>query len=116
AGRRCELGALVGRARARLARAAAGCGPEGTCRTLEEALAIQGVRAVSIATPPATHAAAVVAAARAGLHILCEKPMARTMAEAETMCDAAPNVVALLDHEFRLHPARATLARPIELG
>ena len=113
---RFEVVALVGRDPDRLARAAARCGVERTCRTLEEALAIQGVRAVSIATPPATHAAAVVAAARAGLHILCEKPMARTMAEAETMCDAARNVVALLDHEFRFDPARATLARLIELG
>jgi predicted dehydrogenase len=86
------------------------------CRSIEEAFAIQGLRAVSITTPPAAHAEAVVAAARAGLHVLCEKPMARTAAEAETMCAAARDVVALVDHEFRFDPARAALARFIERG
>ncbi len=113
---RFEVVALVGRDPDRLARAAARCGVERTCRTLEEALAIPDLRAVSIATPPATHAGAVVAAARAGLHVLCEKPMARTVAEADAMCDAARNVVALVDHEFRFDPARAMLARLIGRG
>jgi predicted dehydrogenase len=113
---RFEVVALVGRDPDRLARAASRCGIERTCRTLEEAMAIPGLRAVSIATPPATHVDAVVAAARAGLHILCEKPLARTVAEAEIMCDAARNVVALVDHEFRFDPARAMLARLIRQG
>ncbi len=113
---RFEVVALVGRDPDRLARAAERCGVERTCRTLEEAFAIPGLRAVSIATPPATHVGAVVAAARAGLHVLCEKPMARTVEEAEAMCDAARGVVALVDHEFRFDPARATLARLIRAG
>jgi predicted dehydrogenase len=69
---RFEVVALVGRDPDRLARAAARCGVERTCRSLEEALAIPGLRAVSITTPPAAHAAAVVGAARAGLHVLCD--------------------------------------------
>jgi predicted dehydrogenase len=113
---RFEVVALVGRDPDRLARAASRCGVERTCRTLEEALAIPGLRAVSIATPPVSHAGAAVVAARAGLHVLCEKPMARTVDEAEAMCDAARNVVALVDHEFRFDPARATLARLIQGG
>jgi len=113
---RFEVVALVGRDPDRLARAAARCGVDRTCRSLEEALAIPGLRAVSITTPPAAHAAAAVAAARAGLHVLCEKPMARTAAEADAMCAAARHVVALVDHEFRFDPARATLARLIERG
>src|SRR5262245_63961382 len=73
---RFEVVALVGRDPDRLARAASRCGVDRTCRTLEEAMAIPGLRAASIAAPPATHVDAVVAAARAGLHVLCENPMA----------------------------------------
>ena len=113
---RFEVVALVGRDPERLARAAALCGVERTCRSLDEALAIPGLRAVSITTPPAAHADAAIAVARAGLHVLCEKPMARTSAEAEAMCDAARGVVALVDHEFRFDPARAMLARLIHEG
>src|SRR5262249_57102835 len=52
---RFEVVALVGRDPDRLARAASRCGVERTCRTLDKALAIPGLRAVSIAPPPATH-------------------------------------------------------------
>src|SRR5262249_16189146 len=115
---RFEVVALVGRDPDRLARAAPRCGVQRTCRTPEEGLAVPGLPPVSTPPPrpPATHADAVGAGARAGLHVLCEKPMARTVAEAETMCDAARTVVALVDHEFRFDPARATLARLIRRG
>ncbi len=48
--------------------------------------------AVSLALPPFVHEPATVAAAKAGLHVFCEKPMARTATEARNMrdaCDAA---------------------------
>ena len=113
---RFDVVALVGRDPDRLARAAARCGVERTCASLDEALAIPDLRAISITTPPAAHAAAVIASAQAGLHVLCEKPMARTVAEAEAMCGAARDVVGLVDHEFRFDPARAMLARLIARG
>jgi predicted dehydrogenase len=113
---RFDVVALVGRDPDRLARAAARCGVDRTCRSLEEALGLPGLHAVSITTPPGAHADGAIAAARAGLHVLCEKPMARTLAEAEAMRDAARGVVALVDHEFRFDPARATLARLITRG
>ena len=50
------------------------------------------VSAVYIVTPNALHRDHVVAAAKAGKHVLCEKPMANTSAEAREMvaaCDAA---------------------------
>ena len=47
------------------------------------------VDAVSVCTPTPTHAEIAVAAMRAGKHVLCEKPMARSLAEAEAMIDAA---------------------------
>ena len=47
------------------------------------------LEAVSIATPAEHHAAPAIAAAAAGKHILLEKPMATTLADAEAICKAA---------------------------
>lgn len=54
----------------------------------EEVLADTDVKAVVIATPDKFHCEQTVAAARAGKHILCEKPMCRSVQEAETMIRA----------------------------
>ena len=48
-----------------------------------------GVDAVVIAAPARSHADLVVAAAAAGRHVFCEKPMAVTLAEADRAIDAA---------------------------
>lgn len=47
------------------------------------------VEAVSICTPTPTHAELAIRAMRAGKHVLCEKPIARTLAEAEAMLATA---------------------------
>ena len=52
-------------------------------------LALADVDAVYVATPTDLHAQHVIAAANAGKHILCEKPMATTLDEAQAMIDAA---------------------------
>jgi UDP-N-acetylglucosamine 3-dehydrogenase len=52
-------------------------------------LARDDIQAVSICTPTWTHREIAVAAAQAGKHILCEKPMARTVEECDAMLDAA---------------------------
>lgn len=54
-----------------------------------ELLADPGVEAVVISTPARTHADLVVAAARAGKAVYCEKPMAVTLAEADRAIAAA---------------------------
>jgi myo-inositol 2-dehydrogenase/D-chiro-inositol 1-dehydrogenase len=54
-----------------------------------ELLADPGIDAVVIATPARTHADLVVAAARAGKAVYCEKPMAVTLAEADRAIAAA---------------------------
>jgi phthalate 4,5-cis-dihydrodiol dehydrogenase len=56
---------------------------------LDELLASDLVDAVYIATPTDLHAAQVIASADAGKHVLCEKPMATTLDEAQAMIDAA---------------------------
>jgi myo-inositol 2-dehydrogenase/D-chiro-inositol 1-dehydrogenase len=49
----------------------------------------RSIDAVAICSPAATHAALVVAAAQAGKHIFCEKPMALTLDDADRAIDAA---------------------------
>lgn len=52
--------------------------------------------AVSICLPHSLHAPATIAAARAGLHILVEKPLATTLAEADSMISAADEASVIL--------------------
>jgi len=50
-----------------------------------QAMLAADVDMVSICTPTPTHAALACALMRAGKHVLCEKPIARTLAEADAM-------------------------------
>ena len=52
-------------------------------------LADPEVEAVSVTTWPTAHAGPVIAAAEAGKHILCEKPIATTLEDADAMVAAA---------------------------
>jgi predicted dehydrogenase len=73
------------------------------------------VDAVTIATPPHTHAPLAIAAVEAGKHVLCEKPFARDSTEARAVLAAAEaaGVVHLLGTEFRFAPGQALLARVV---
>lgn len=79
------------------------------CRNFAELLQVPGLDAVSIVTPPYQHRDLTLAALAAGKHVLCEKPMARSLDEARDMLRAArqSRLVAMIDHEFRYVPARA---------
>ena len=107
-----DVVALLGRDPDKTARRAARLGVPASC-DVDGLLARPDVAAVSIATPPATHAPLAIAAARAGKHVLCEKPFALDVAEAETMLAAAEEagVTHLIGHEFRL----ATLVQFVAL-
>jgi len=52
-------------------------------------LELEEIDVVSVCTPPVAHMAATIAALEAGKHVLCEKPMAMTGAQAQKMLDAA---------------------------
>lgn len=57
--------------------------------SLDEALSHGGFDAVYVATPVFLHGPQTIDAIRAGLHVLCEKPMAMTFSQAESMVEAA---------------------------
>lgn len=70
-----------------------------------------GIDVVLVMTPPDSHAALALSALAAGRHVLCEKPMARTPAEAGAMAAAASagrdrGLVAVVDHQLRYNRAR----------
>jgi predicted dehydrogenase len=66
----------------------------------EELLEVAGLDAVSIAVPTFLHAPIAVAALERGLHVLCEKPIARNGDEAEAMVAAARRAGRVLDVAF----------------
>src|SRR5450755_3264537 len=110
--------ALVGRDGERTARRAGRLEVANACTSLADALALPGVDAVSIAAPPAAHAALAIEACAAGRHVICEKPFSIDAREAEAMVAAAERagVTALVGHEFRWAPDRALAARAIADG
>lgn len=66
------------------------------------------IDAVIVATPPHLHHAMAIAALEAGKHVLCEKPMARNLAEARDMLRIADRVgtVAMVNNQLRFLPVR----------
>ncbi|HEX4643627.1 MAG TPA: Gfo/Idh/MocA family oxidoreductase, partial [Candidatus Acidoferrales bacterium] len=67
------------------------------------------IDAVYIALPNSMHAAYAVAAANAGIHVLCEKPMALDETECQAMISAAQDNGVKLMIAYRLHFERANL-------
>ncbi len=73
---------------------------------------------VSIVTPPYLHREMTLAAFDAGLHVLCEKPMALNAKEAEQMLEAGrrTKLTAMIDHELRYLPVRQRFGELIRNG
>ncbi|HEY5023584.1 MAG TPA: Gfo/Idh/MocA family oxidoreductase [Acidimicrobiales bacterium] len=113
-----EVRALVGRDSSKTAARAAMFEVPTACENLTQALALPGVDAVTIATPPHTHAELALEAIGAGRHVLCEKPFARDTAEGRTVLGAArrAGIVHLLGTEFRYDAGQALLAQAVRGG
>ncbi|MFD9320946.1 Gfo/Idh/MocA family protein [Streptomyces sp. NPDC060053] len=84
-------------------------------------IARDDVDLVDICTPGDSHAEIAVAALAAGKHVLCEKPLANTVEEAETMTRAAEAAhargqVAMVGFNYRRVPATALARRMVAEG
>ncbi|MGR6965431.1 Gfo/Idh/MocA family protein [Geodermatophilus sp. URMC 61] len=86
---RPELTVLAGRDAVRVADAAQRLGWSSTETDWRRVLERDDVDLVDVCTPGDTHAEIAIAALEAGKHVLCEKPLANSVAEAETMAEAA---------------------------
>ena len=92
-------------------------GQAASYRSYEEALA-SAPDFLLIATPHDLHLEQTVAALRRGVHVLCEKPMSHTLADARSMRDVARGSRAILSIGFMLHfdPALIRIAELIREG
>ncbi|MFE4785830.1 Gfo/Idh/MocA family protein, partial [Streptomyces sp. NPDC056716] len=115
------MAALAGREQAALEEAArrqVWAAPETDWRAL---IARPDVQLVDICTPGSSHAEIAIAALEAGKHVLCEKPLANSVEEAETMAAAAATasrrrVRSMVGLSYRRTPALAMARRLIVEG
>ena len=106
AAERCEVVAIASRDLGRARAAASELGIPRAFGSYEDLLADPDVDAVYNPLPNHLHAEWTIAAARAGKHVLCEKPLATTSADAERMIQAceAEGVLLMEAFMYRLHP------------
>ena len=84
----------------------------------QEMLAGCDLDVVSIASPPFTHHDDTIASLAAGKHVICEKPFAMSVAQAEEMLAASRRsaTATAVMHEFRWVPPRFALHELVENG
>jgi predicted dehydrogenase len=112
---------LCGRDETRVLEAAARLGWESTETDWAHLIARSDVDLVDVCTPGDTHAEIAVAALEAGKHVLCEKPLANTVAEAQAMAAAAERaaakgVLAMVGFTYRRVPAIALAKQLVDEG
>jgi len=85
---------------------------------LDELLRRDDIDAVLIATPAYLHAEQTIAAARAGKHVFCEKPMALTVEDCDRMIEACRenNVNLMIGQVLRYFPTHAKVKEIVEDG
>ncbi|SFB58691.1 Predicted dehydrogenase [Amycolatopsis marina] len=116
-----RLTVLGGRDERRTKEAAARYGWDSVETDWRAIIARDDVDVVDICTPGHTHCEIAVAALAAGKHVLCEKPLANSVAEAETMAAAAAKaaregVHSMVAFNYRRVPALALARRLIADG
>ncbi|WP_310742384.1 Gfo/Idh/MocA family oxidoreductase [Microbispora sp. H13382] len=115
------MAALAGRSPERTAEAAATLGWAAVETDWKRLLERDDVQVVDICTPGDSHAEIAVAALEAGKHVICEKPLANTVAEAEAMvaaarAAAARGVRSMVAFNYRRVPAVSLARRFVEQG
>jgi predicted dehydrogenase len=112
------LKVICGRDEAGVSEAASRFGWEEHATVWEEVVRRDDIDVVDICTPGDTHLPIALAAAAAGKVILCEKPLANNVADAERMLEAvrARGCLHMLCHNYRRVPAVSLARRLIEEG
>src|SRR3954453_7660662 len=105
-----QMSLVSGRDTAKVAAAAAKLGWSEHTTDWHDVIARDDIDLVDICSPGDTHAEIALAALAAGKHVLCEKPLANTVAEAAAMADAAADaagrgVLAMVGFTYRRVPA-----------
>lgn len=113
---RLQLKVVCGRNRPALEAMAAQWGWETVDTDWRSVVSRSDIDIVDIATPNALHAAPCIAAAQAGKIVLCEKPLAMNVEEAQRMTEAAAKVPNLVWFNYRRVPAIALAKQWIEQG
>ena len=115
---RARMAVICGRDPGRTAAAAERLGWASYETDWRALIARDDVQLVDICTPGDTHAEIAIAALRAGKSVLCEKPLANTLAEAEAMAAAAreSGTVAMTGFTYRRLPALAHMAKLVAAG
>ena len=118
---RPRLAAICGRDEAATRAAAGRLGWAAAETDWRALIARDDVQLVDIVAPGRLHAPIAIAALRAGKHVLCEKPLANTLAEAEAMAAAADAAFsrgarAMVGFNYRRVPAIALARRLVEQG
>jgi predicted dehydrogenase len=116
-----ELTALAGRNATAVEEAARKMGWSSTETDWRALIERDDIDLIDICSPGNTHAEIAIAALRAGKHVLCEKPLANTVAEAEEMTEAAQEaarngVFAMCGYSYRRTPALALAKRMVDDG
>lgn len=114
----CFLQGVVSRDRGRAEAFAAKHGVARALTTYDELLTDPKVDVVYVGTPNAQHAEQVIAALQAGKHVLCDKPLATSVADAERMVEAARAAGRKLGtgYQNRHHTANREARRIIRSG
>jgi len=109
---------IAGRTEAKVKEARERLGWEEYATRWEDVIAREDIDIVDICTPGDSHMPIAIAAAEAKKHILCEKPLANTLADAWKMWDAAAKagVIHMLCHNYRRCPAVALARQLIDAG
>ncbi len=116
-----EMAVVVGRNADAVARAAEQWGWAESATDWREVIARDDIDLVDIVTPGDSHAEIAIAALEAGKHVLCEKPLANSVEEAEAMAAAADRasengVRAMVGFTYRRVPAVSLLQDLIARG
>ena len=116
-----QLTAVCGRDEARVADAAERLGWESTETDWRRLVERDDIDLVDVCTPGDSHAEIAIAALEAGKHVLCEKPLANSVAEAESMASAAAaardrGVFAMVGFTYRRAPAIGLARQLVEEG